>query len=345
MMNTASQIVITFLSNALWQIALIALAITLCEKLGRRRFLPASSRHLFWVVALILSVGLPLLSLRYASGSGELYFISTRTGGLLANAPRTLSALGTWLFRFIAERPRPIFMSGQITRIIFYSYVIFLIYRSAHFCVVCLRTRIIRRTAVARPVPKTFTVLMQRTRRGLGVFQEPALRVSRQDGPMTCGARNPVIIVPEALLEETSHTVIISVLGHELAHVRRHDFLLNLIYEFLFLPISFHPAAWFIRRRIDQTRELACDEMVACPLLDPPSYVQSLFSVIRSLSVSRGHSCGLGTADTRQLEERFKAILSLKPRNRAASCVLFASSIVLGIVSIAAASFPMTFVP
>jgi hypothetical protein len=162
---------------------------------------------------------------------------------------------------------------------------------------------------------------------------------------MTCGIRNPLIILPEALLAETSPIVITSVLGHELAHVRRCDFLLNLIYEFLFLPISFHPAAWFLKQKLEQTRELACDEMVAGPLLDPLCYAQSLFSVIQSLSLSRVRGCGLGIADTKKLEERFKAILSSKPQDRPAIAILFMWLIILGTASIAAASFSVSVVP
>lgn len=344
-MDRASQIVTTFLGNALWQIPLMALATACCDKLGRRRFLPARRRHLLWVVALVLSVGLPLLSPRYARESGELYFSFVGSAGSLSNAARTVPALVAWLLRFISEHPGPILMSGPLTELIAYLYAVFLLYRLGRFCGACLRTRIIRRRATAKIVPEMFVALMQRTRQDLGVFREPALHVSPQDGPMTCGVRNPVIILPEALLAETSPIVITSVLGHELAHVRRYDFLLNLVYEFLFLPISFHPAAWFLKQKLEQTRELACDEMVAGPLLDPLCYAQSLFSVIQSLSLSRVRGCGLEIADTRKLEERFKAILSSKPRDRSAIAILFMWLIILGTASIAAASFAVSVVP
>src|SRR5215469_18791378 len=100
--------------------------------------------------------------------------------------------------------------------------------------------------------------------------------LSPQHRPMTCGIRNPIIILPEALAAETSPNVINSVLAHELAHVRRHDFLSNLVHELVFLPISFHPAAWFLKQRLQQMRELRCDEMVAGPILEPRCYAQSL---------------------------------------------------------------------
>jgi beta-lactamase regulating signal transducer with metallopeptidase domain len=337
MMERASQIAITFLANGLWQIALLAIAVSCCERLARRHS-SAKSRHRLWVAALILSVALPLLSLHYSGESGRLYFASTR------NTADALPALVSRIFHFVSQRPRPIFMSEQFARLLLYGYGVSLIYRLGRFGVIYRRTAVIRRTANVKPVPEIFAALLQHLQRSFGIRGEPAVLISAQDGPMTCGLGSPVIVVPEALLAETSPSVITSVLGHELAHIRRHDFLLNLIYEVLFLPISFHPAAWLMRQRLEQTRELACDEMIAGPLLDPPTYARSLFSVIRSLSACKVHSCGLGSAGTKKLEERFEAILSHRPRRRSAWTLWLASFVVVAVVFIAA-RFRFTFIP
>jgi beta-lactamase regulating signal transducer with metallopeptidase domain len=75
-----------------------------------------------------------------------------------------------------------------------------------------------------------------------------------------------------------------SMLGHGLAHIRRHDFLLNLVYELLIFPISFHPAATLIKARIDQTRELACDEIAAEGMSTRTQYASSLLSIAQSVA-------------------------------------------------------------
>ncbi len=118
-MERASQIVVTFLANALWQITLLVLAMSWCERLARRRPLSAKSRHLLWVAALILSVALPLLSLQYSGESGRLYFAST---GNTADAP---AALVSRILHFVSQRPGPVFLSGQFTRLVLYGYVVF----------------------------------------------------------------------------------------------------------------------------------------------------------------------------------------------------------------------------
>lgn len=63
-------------------------------------------------------------------------------------------------------------------------------------------------------------------------------------------------------MREADTDVLTSAIGHELVHVLRRDYLLNLAYELIYLPLSFHPAAALVRRRINQTRELSCDELV-----------------------------------------------------------------------------------
>lgn len=64
---------------------------------------------------------------------------------------------------------------------------------------------------------------------------------------MTLGTFRPVLIFPRKYFDTVSEADFASAVAHELAHVRRHDFLLNLIYEVLRLPVSFHPAAFLIK--------------------------------------------------------------------------------------------------
>ena len=60
--------------------------------------------------------------------------------------------------------------------------------------------------------------------------------------------------------------------------------LCDLLYESIYIPISFHPAAALVKRRIDQTRELACDEMVAEQLVDASTYARALVDIADSMS-------------------------------------------------------------
>ncbi len=92
---------------------------------------------------------------------------------------------------------------------------------------------------------------------------------------------------------------------------------MNLAYEFLYLLISFHPAGALIKRRIDQTRELACDEMAAGRLLSTSAYARSLVNLsgrAAGLPLTSGADYTLGVFDANILEERVMTLLDKRPR-------------------------------
>jgi beta-lactamase regulating signal transducer with metallopeptidase domain len=117
--------------------------------------------------------------------------------------------------------------------------------------------------------------IVQRYSHEIGLRRTPATHLTDGVGPVTIGMRRPLLLVPAGFAESASEQEMISAVCHELAHIRRHDFLLNVIFELMWLPISFHPAAALIKSRIDGTRELACDE-IAARVLSPALYARSL---------------------------------------------------------------------
>ena len=165
--------------------------------------------------------------------------------------------------------------------------------------------------------------------------------------PVTIGLFHPVIILPEPLLREGNIDLLTSAIGHEFIHVARRDYLLNFIYELLFVPISFHPAAALLRRRVKQTRELCCDELVAERILNAEVYARSLVRLassappLRRLSVTTT----VGIADADILEARIMSLLK-KPEleyTLEESCCWLLLSLLLLVPCVAAAAFAMRF--
>jgi hypothetical protein len=153
----------------------------------------------------------------------------------------------------------------------------------------------------------------------LGMKPVPILMSLEGKGPATLGIRDPVLVLPEWFLSQASGDELSSTLCHELAHIRRHDFRLNMVYELLLLPISFHPAAALIKRRIDQTRELACDEIAAESLPTRTQYARSLLSIAQSMAANQRPATvgyALGLFDTNTLEDRIMNILAKSNRIR-----------------------------
>jgi BlaR1 peptidase M56 len=149
-------------------------------------------------------------------------------------------------------------------------------------------------------------------------------------------------VLPEQLYTpETPTEVLASVVGHEMAHVRRRDFALNLALELLHLPISFHPAAALMRRRISETREMACDEMVAARLVEPETYARALVKLAGEMSRPARPANTLGVFDADILEERIMRLVDKKARagSFARRAVALASAVALGVTSAAASAY------
>jgi len=87
-----------------------------------------------------------------------------------------------------------------------------------------------------------------------------ALLVSEEvTGPVTLGALRPAILLPPRFLDDASQDEALSALGHEMAHVRRRDYAVNLLCEALLLPVAFHPAVRLVRRRAKTFAAAAID--------------------------------------------------------------------------------------
>jgi hypothetical protein len=148
---------------------------------------------------------------------------------------------------------------------------------------------------------------------------------SEVEGPVVVGVARRVLVLPEWFVVRSNEDELSSAIWHEIAHVDRHDFLMNLIYELLLLPIAFHPAAIFIKGQVERSRELACDEFAAHNLPTPTVYARSLLSIARSMQATASFAssgCAVGMFATNALEERIASLLQGKERSRGASALV-----------------------
>lgn len=103
---------------------------------------------------------------------------------------------------------------------------------------------------------------------------------SRIGQAVAVGFVRPVVLIPAAWLTQLAPDVIEAVIAHELAHIRRWDLWINLIQRIIETLLFFHPAVWWLSRRIQLEREMCCDEMAA-ECFDRATYARSLESVAR----------------------------------------------------------------
>ena len=100
--------------------------------------------------------------------------------------------------------------------------------------------------------------------------------------PMVVGAVSPVVLLPEGFAGHSQDEVRAALL-HELAHVKRRDYLTNGICQLAVLPVNWHPVAHVVEQRVRRTREMACDEMAAREMQSELGYARCLVTMARGM--------------------------------------------------------------
>jgi len=345
-MKISSQLLLNFLLNAVWQIAFI----TALASLGAWLLKSSSARyrHWLWVSALCLSFLVP------AATSIRSYIEANYTAPLRTNTPSPGDEpTQPFPLEVVESRSTGVIASiipvnANLVLLVLGVYGIFVLYRSFRLVQAWQTTRTIRRNALELEADDDIASIINKCESEFDTSSRP-VRVLRSETlpvPVTMGLVQPAIILPEPLLREGNTELLTSAIAHEYIHVARRDYVLNFIYELIYLPISFHPAAALLRRRIKQTRELCCDELVAERILNAEVYARSLLRLagaapsLRRLSVTTT----VGIADADILEARIMSLLT-KPKmtTRWKKMLLFAVSLLLLVPCVAAAAFNMRF--
>jgi beta-lactamase regulating signal transducer with metallopeptidase domain len=136
----------------------------------------------------------------------------------------------------------------------------------------------VRRVADAGdPAPGRWREELRRLKARLGIRRAVGLRVSGViDTPMLVGWARPTILLPARLLDTLPAGQLRLLLAHELVHVRRGDPAMNALQMLAEAVLFFHPAAWWISRRVREERERCCDDDVVRFSADPLGYARAL---------------------------------------------------------------------
>jgi beta-lactamase regulating signal transducer with metallopeptidase domain len=143
----------------------------------------------------------------------------------------------------------------------------------------------------------------------------PQLREScAVSSPMIVGLVAPVLLLPEEFGRHTEDEVR-AALCHELAHVKRRDYLVNLVCQVVALPVGWHPVTYGVQQRIRRTREMVCDAMAAREMQSEISYARCLLAMARSMLGGASmveQAEGLGLFGNNILEERVMRLMETK---------------------------------
>ncbi|QEH37771.1 Regulatory protein BlaR1 [Aquisphaera giovannonii] len=185
-----------------------------------------------------------------------------------------------------------------------------------------------------RPVGEGWERTLAKLRDRLGLRRPVRLLESaRVQVPMVVGWIRPVVLLPASALSGLPPDQLALILGHELAHIRRHDYLVNLAQSVIETLFFFHPAAWWLSSRIRAERENCCDDLAVACCGDPLDYARALAALeeIRQGTWSLAPSARGGT-----LLKRIRRVLGVMPAEEPTSRAM-AGTLALSTLSLAAA--------
>ncbi|MEX2175649.1 MAG: M56 family metallopeptidase [Pirellulaceae bacterium] len=168
------------------------------------------------------------------------------------------------------------------------------------------------------------------------------LESSLVGGPVALGWLRPVVLAPPRMLQEMPSTELDAVLAHELAHIRRRDYVANLAQALAETLLFYHPAVWWLSARIRLEREFCCDDVACAACGGEIIYAKALANVAQRPDPAL--SLALNGRSESMIVHRVRRILSAKTGRNEASFAATALSLAMLlslVVSLAWASPPL----
>ncbi len=329
-MSGISQAFTTALFHFLWQGAAVALVFSILMFLLTRR--SSNARYVAGCIALAVMALLPVATAwsvysppaqsteaqvsppaAVSGGASVLLTIGSDVSGPVSEAVRT----GVWL-----EALRPWAIPVWSLGVVFFSLRLVWGYGFV---------RRLRRSAV--PDAATFTLAAGLSER-LGMTRRFRVMVSAlADSPGVVGWLRPVILLPPATVLGLAPAQLEAVLAHELAHVRRYDYLVNVMQTLVEALLFYHPAVWWVSSSIRRERELCCDDIAVEAIGDRLRYARALAALER-LRVGRPQ-LAMGATDG-SLSDRVRRIMGKENQNARLPVVSGIVALVLCVVAVGA---------
>ncbi len=144
-----------------------------------------------------------------------------------------------------------------------------------------MQVRRLRRVGVM-PVGREITEVLARLCNRLGIATAVrAVESALVRVPTVVGWLKPMILLPASALTGLTSEQLEAVLAHELAHIRRNDYLINLLQTAAETLLFYHPAAWWVSARIRAERENCCDDLAVAASGRPMVYARALTAVAK----------------------------------------------------------------
>src|ERR1700761_3139351 len=318
-MNNLESAVLSYLFNSLWQVPLLFAAGWLMARLAKK--VSVEAEHRVWVLTLLLQCFLPACSAAWP----HLPSVWSWFGQNSASPDPHVSVLFG-----AGEYGGGFHFSSLTLAIIAFLYAGVCVFFVARFLWRCRRLMTLSGDSVPVELTGPAAQIWRQCSRQFDL-EGALLGASAQlFAPVTLGIRKKLILLPAGLLAQLPESDLHTVIAHEFAHLRRKDFAKNLLYEFLSLPMSYHPLFWSVRERMIESREMVCDALAA-QLSGRDAYARSLLRLasllVAGIPIRTPHAIGIFDANI--LERRLMRLTQTHSEPRVARRVLVLAACML----------------
>lgn len=161
-------------------------------------------------------------------------------------------------------------------------------------------------------VPDSWKALFARTKQQLGIHRPIAFHFSTLiDVPMAIGHLKPIVLFPVALYTGMRMDQVEAVLIHELAHIKRSDYFVNLVKTLTETLLFFNPFVWLMGRMLEVERENACDDVVVGLMGRPVQYARTLLWLEEQRQLPRHSLAMQAIAKKKQLLHRIQRMTNM----------------------------------
>ncbi|SMD17780.1 M56 family metallopeptidase [Pedobacter nyackensis] len=183
------------------------------------------------------------------------------------------------------------------------------------------------------PVPANWQKLFEALRVKLGILRPVVFYLSEQvNVPLVIGYFKPIVLFPVALVAQLDIDEVEAILVHELSHIRRNDYLFNLIKTAIETLMFFNPFIWLSNKYINIEREHACDDLVLKLTGTPLTYAHALLK-LEILKDKTTPALSMAAAGKEQhLYQRIKRITDMKTNYMSAKQQIFAITLTIATV-------------
>ena len=190
-------------------------------------------------------------------------------------------------------------------------YIAGIVFLGLRFLVNLMQVQFLRTRGVSQVPPHIHHLLGQLTS-ALDIHRNVKVLLSaRVNVPIVLGTLKPVILLPVASISQLSVDQLEAILIHELAHIRRYDFLLNIMQTVVETILFFNPFTWLVSAIIRREREHCCDDLVLAHTNQPLPYAKAL-ATLEAYRLTGGQFAMAATGQSNHLLNRIKRIMEMK---------------------------------